>query len=393
MAARVLIVDGSDTDRATLVSLLAGAGCDIDQAPDGIEGFESVLAQPYDLVVADARLDRLDTPELIAKLRGHGVKTPVLVLTSVTKAATLGALNKAGIAAYVHKALPPAEIRKKILALLPGVSSGVPETSSGVPETAAAESSARLATAAGGVLMIDGAAVEHQRLRALLPPAVTIDACKTFNEALARARSGRYRMVLVDSDAAVLNLGGLIAQTHVLQPEAVVVASATLGKHDDRSARAAMKTSLESMGFDDVVFKPFVAAEIALLAQWYCTSWEALVTINDDLIEVSRLRCRKDQRERYLHELTTRLEAAFGPLSNACFDRAILDLTRVEILSGAEVAELLSRLEAASRALGVSLLVAVGPAVGAGLKEFQDSFHGEEFRWFSSAAEARASLA
>lgn len=390
MAQRVLIVDGSDTDRATVATLLADLGCELDQAPDGLEAFESVLAQPYDLVVADARLDRLDTPDLITKLRAHGVKTPVLVLTSVTKAATLGALNKAGIAAYVHKALPPAEIRKKILALLPGVSPGAPETSSGVPETSAAEPSAGLAAAAGTVLLIDGSAIEHQRLRGLLPAAVAIDVCKTFNEGLAHARSGHYRLLLVDADAAVLNLGGLIAQTHLLQPEAVVVAAATLGKHDERGA---IRASLEAMGFDDVVFKPFVAAEIGQLAQWYCTSWEALVTIQDDLIEVSRLRCRKDQRERYLHELTTRLEAAFGPLSNACFDRAVLDLTRVEQLSGAEAAELLSRLEAAARALGVSLLIAVGPALGAGLRQFQDSFRGDQFRWFSSAAAARASLA
>jgi DNA-binding response OmpR family regulator len=383
MAGRVLIVDGSDADRAGLVSLLADAGCEIDQAPDGIEAFESVLAQSYDLVVAEAKLDRLDTPDLITKLRGRGVKTPVLVLTTVTKAATLGVLKKLGIADYVHKALPPDAIRQKIVALLPALVSGV-------PETLAAEASMRLAAAAGSVLLIDGAEVEHQRLRGLLPPAVALDACKTFNEGLARARSGSYRMLLIDSDAAVLNLGGLIAQTHVLQPEAVVVAAATLGRHDERSA---VKSSLDALGFDDVVFKPFVAAEVALLAQWYCTRWEDLVTVNDDLIEVSRLRCRKDQRERYLHELTARLEAAFRPVSDACFDRAILDLTRVEQISAAEAVELLSRLDGAARALGVALVVAVAPAVGAGLHEFQDSFEGDQFRWYSSAAAARASLA
>jgi DNA-binding response OmpR family regulator len=379
----VLIVDGSDTDRAMVVSLLADLGWELDQAPDGVEAFESVLSQSYDLVVTDARLDRLDTPDLITKLRGRGVKTPVLVLTTVTKAATLVALKKLGIADYVHKALPPEVIRQKIVALLPAAAA-VP-----VPEAVPAESSAGLTMAAGSVLLIDGAEVEHQRLRGLLPPTVTLDACKTFNEGLARARSGRYRMLLIDSDAAVLNLGGLIAQTHVLQPEAVVVGVATLGKHDERGA---VRTALDALGFDDVVFKPFVAREVSLLAEWYCTSWDELVTVKDDLIEVSRLRCRKDQRDRYVHELGTRLEATFGPLSNACFDRAILDFTRVDQLSAAEAAELLSRLDAAARALGVSLLVAVAPALSAGLRQFQDSFSGEQFRWFPSAAAARASL-
>jgi CheY-like chemotaxis protein len=382
MPARVLIVDGSDSDRAMVVNLLAEIGCDLDQAPDGIEAFESVLSQSYDLVVAEAKLERLDTPDLIAKLRGHGVKTPVLVLTAVTKAATLGALKKAGIADYVHKALPPEVIRQKVIAHLPAISSGVVDS---LP----AEPSARLVTAAGSLLLIDGAEVEHQRLRSVLPTTVGLEVCKTFNEGFARARSGHYRMLLIDSDASVLNLGGIVAQIHVLQPEAAVVAAATLGKQDDRGA---VKSSLEGMGFDDVVFKPFVAADIARAVQCYCTSWDDLVTIKDDLIEVSRLRSRKDQRERYLHELATRLEAAFRPLSDACFDRAILDVTRVEQLSAAEMAELLSRLDRAARALGVALVVAVAPAVGAGLHEFQDSFQGDEFRWFSSAAAARASL-
>jgi DNA-binding response OmpR family regulator len=377
--ARILIVDGSETDRMTLVNLLADAGCELDQAPDGIEAFESVLAQSYDLVVAEARLDRLDTPELIAKLRGHGVKTPVLVLTSVTKSATLAALKKAGIADYVHKATPPDAIRQKIVTLLPARAAAPVEVTS--------EPSTGVAVTGGCALLIDAVEVEHQRLRALMPPAVVLDACKTFNDGLARARSGHYRALFVDSDANVLNLGGIVAQLHVLQPEAVVIGVATLGKHDERSA---VQSSLETLGFDDVIFKPFTASEIERLAQCYCTRWEDLVSVTDDLIEVSRLRCRRDQRERFLHELTTRLEATFAPLSNACFDRAILDLTRVEQISPAEAAELLARLDAAAGALGVTLAVAVSPALDAGLRGFTDSFDGQQFRWFPSAAAARA---
>ena len=383
MTARILIVDGSDTDRATLVSLLAGAGYELDQAPDGLEAFESVLAESYDLVVADARLDRLDTPELIAKLRGHGVKTPVLVGTSVTRSATLAALKKAGIADYVHKAMPPETIRQKIAALLPAGALGP-----AVP-SAVASDPPRHTTAGGSVLLIDALEVEHQRLCALLPPAVTLDACKTFNEGLARAHGGHYRMLLVDSDASVMNLGGIVAQLHLLQPEAAVVAVATLGQHDERGA---VRSSVDTLGFDDVLFKPFTGQDVSLLAQWYCTSWEDLVTVTDDLIEVSRLRCRKDQRQRFFHELNTRLEASFTPLSNACFDRAILDLTRLDQVSPAEAAELLARLDRAAGALGITLLVAVAPALGAGLHEFTDSFRGGQFRWFSSAAAARASL-
>jgi len=36
MAAKVLIVDGSEVDRNRLAQLLADAGCELDDAPDGI---------------------------------------------------------------------------------------------------------------------------------------------------------------------------------------------------------------------------------------------------------------------------------------------------------------------------------------------------------------------
>jgi DNA-binding response OmpR family regulator len=379
MAPKLLIVDGSEADRASLAARLADAGLELDDAPDGIEAFEKLLAVSYDLVVTEAKLDRLDGPDLIAKLRAHGVKTPVLVLTSVTKAATLAALKKLGIVDYVHKAVAPEAVRQKILAALPGADP-VPVT----PEITGA-----IAAVAGVVLIADANEGEHQRLRALFPASLPIDGTKTFNDALARARHGAYRLILLDADASVLNLGGIVAQLHVLQPEAAVVGAATLGKHDERTAVA---ESLGSLGFDDVAFKPFSAEDLALLVDRYCTGWDQLVTVKEDLIEVSRLRCRRDHLQRYLHELTARSEAALSGLSDACFDRAIFDLTRAEHLDVTAAAELLARLERAARTLGIALLVAVPPAVAAGLHAFQESFAGDSFRWFSSAAEARASL-
>ena len=120
--------------------------------------------------------------------------------------------------------------------------------------------------------------------------------------------------------------------------------------------------------------------------------FDELAVLTEDLIEVSRLRCRRDHHNRYLHELAMRSEATLRSLSDACYDRAIFDLTRVEHLAAAEAAELLARLEGAARTLGIKLVVAVPPAVGAGLHAFQESFAGDHFRWFSSAAAARAAL-
>jgi len=392
MSARVLIVDGNDAARAAVAGLLGDVACEVDQAPDGVEAFESLLALPYDLVVAEATLARLDTPDLIAKLRGHGVKTPVLILTAVTKAATLGVLMKAGIAEYVSRALPPDAIRGKLLAHLPAAAIAAPAPEPG--STAAAPVgdavARRAAPVSGSALLVDAVEVEHQRLRALLPAAVALDACKTFNDGLGRARTGRYGMLLLDTDGAVLNLSALVVQTRKLQPEAAIVAIVTLGKYDERNA---VTTSLEGLGFDEVVFKPFAPEVVALLAERYCTSWDDLVTIQDDVVEVSRLRYRRADRDRYRTELATRIEAALRAQSDACFDHVVLDLTCAEQLAPNDAAELIARVDGAGRALGITLFVAVAPGLAADLRGFEESFRGTQFRWFASTAEARAAAA
>jgi two-component system, chemotaxis family, chemotaxis protein CheY len=382
MTPRVLIVDGSETERSAVATLLAGAGYELDDAPDGIEAFEKLLALSYDLVVTEAKLDRLDSPDLIAKLRAHGVKTPVLVLSAVTKGATVAALIKLGIAAYVHKATPPEQIRQRIAAALPGRSA--------VASSAAARASDGTApSTGGGVLLVDAIEAEHHRLRALVPPSIPIDGCKTFNEALARARGGHYRLILLDADASVLNLGGVVVQLHVLQPEAAVIAAATLGQHGERGT---VIEAHDVLGFDDVVFKPLAQDDVSLLVDRHCTTWKDLVGVKDDLIEVSRMSCRRDEQQRYRHELETRIESALSALSDACFDRAILDLTRVEVLAASDAAELLVRSKNTASVLGIKLVVAVPPALSDGLRAFQESFAGDRFRWFSSAVDARASL-
>lgn len=47
MTPRVLIVDGNEADRATLVGMLDGGGYELDEAPDGIEAFEKLLAPTW----------------------------------------------------------------------------------------------------------------------------------------------------------------------------------------------------------------------------------------------------------------------------------------------------------------------------------------------------------
>ena len=373
---RVLIIDGDEPDRTRVARALEAAGHEVAEAPDGVEAFETLLAWPCDLIVSEAELARLPLPELIAKLRSRGLEPKVVAFTGVTRAAAMSALMKLGIAAYLPKSSALAPLCQKIADLL------APATDAAVSAPAPAPPAAT-----GTVLLIDGAEDEHQRLRALFPAATGIEACPTIKEGLARARNGAHRLVLLDSDAAVVNLGGLVAQLHLLLPEAAVVAIAKVAKG---SSEASVVRSAEELGFDDVLCRPFAPEKIALLDEHYCTSWDALVAIDGDLIQVSRLRRRADQRERYLKELSTRLEAALQPLSEACFEHAFVDLTRASrLLQATDAIPLIASLERAAAALGISVLVALPAALAADLRGNDESLDQRGFRWFTSVAAAR----
>lgn len=371
---RVLIIDADATDRAATARALAASGHEVEEAPDGVEAFESLLAVPCDAIVAEVELPRLSLADLLGKLRGRGLQVPVIVFSGVTRASAVAALLKLGVA-YLPKA-SPAALPGKLAELLRPVAAEAPAPAAN--------------DATAGILMVDAAEEEHERLRRLCPPSIRVDACTGIKEGLVRGRHGHYRMVLLDADAAVVNLGGVVAQMQVLQKEAALVAIAKIKNGSDE---AEVARGAAELGFDDVLVRPFPPQAVARLCEHYCAPWEKLVVQRDDLIEVSRLRCRPDQRERYLQALATGLEGALGPLSEACYEQAVIDLTGASrLLLVPDAAALITQVERAARALGVSLLVALPPALAAGMRGIDESLDKQGFRWFTSVQEARANL-
>ena len=58
--ARVLVVDDSSLVRLYYRSALEKAGFEVEQAINGIEAMEKVLSQPFDLVIVDVNMPRMD---------------------------------------------------------------------------------------------------------------------------------------------------------------------------------------------------------------------------------------------------------------------------------------------------------------------------------------------
>ncbi|MBL9015255.1 MAG: response regulator transcription factor [Myxococcales bacterium] len=79
---RILVVEDEPSLREGIVDLLKADGHDITAVGDGVAGVETGLRDPFDLVVLDLMLPRLDGMEVCRRLRAARPGTPILMLTA-----------------------------------------------------------------------------------------------------------------------------------------------------------------------------------------------------------------------------------------------------------------------------------------------------------------------
>ncbi len=116
---RVLIIE----DEARLAenvarSLRESAGYAVDVSLDGEDGAFMAESNPYDLVVLDLMLPKLDGLAVLQRLRSGGSAVPVLVLTARDEKESIVALLNAGADDYVAKPFDLGELLARAKALI-----------------------------------------------------------------------------------------------------------------------------------------------------------------------------------------------------------------------------------------------------------------------------------
>jgi DNA-binding response OmpR family regulator len=99
-------------------SLREGAGYAVDVAPDGEEGAFMAESNPYDLVILDLMLPKLDGLSVLQRMRRQGSAAPVLVLTARDEKESVVALLNAGADDYISKPFDLGELMARAKALI-----------------------------------------------------------------------------------------------------------------------------------------------------------------------------------------------------------------------------------------------------------------------------------
>jgi len=103
---RILVVDDSALVRLYYRDTLEKSGFEVEQAINGIEAMEKVLARPFDLVIVDVNMPRMDGFSFLRTLRRSAAEVatlPALVITTEAGEQDAEAARAAGANFYLIK--------------------------------------------------------------------------------------------------------------------------------------------------------------------------------------------------------------------------------------------------------------------------------------------------
>ena len=101
----ILVVDDDKTHRIMLKTMLKQWGWQIEEADDGTTAIEAVLRTPFDAILMDVRMTRLDGIEALRRIHAYNPAIPVVIMTAYSSVNAAVEAIKIGAHDYLTKPL------------------------------------------------------------------------------------------------------------------------------------------------------------------------------------------------------------------------------------------------------------------------------------------------
>ncbi len=101
--AHILIVDDEERMRHLLSIMLTRKGHRVDQAGDGVEALEMIESTPFDMVITDIKMPRMDGTILLEKVMEMDLPCPVVFITAFATVESAVEAMRKGAADYITK--------------------------------------------------------------------------------------------------------------------------------------------------------------------------------------------------------------------------------------------------------------------------------------------------
>jgi two-component system chemotaxis response regulator CheY len=114
MTASILTVDDSPSLRMAIRIALTGAGYDVTEAGDGVEGLNAANSAKFDMIITDLNMPNMDGLTMIRELRKDPAQcgTPIIFLTTESDDAMKQQAKAAGATGWLVKPFVPEQLVK-----------------------------------------------------------------------------------------------------------------------------------------------------------------------------------------------------------------------------------------------------------------------------------------
>jgi two-component system chemotaxis response regulator CheY len=105
---KILVIDDSETIRQQVKQALAGTGCEIIEAVDGIDGLDKLRTiVDLELALCDVNMPRMNGLDMLAEMQRTGPKIPILMLTTEGQPSLIRRAREAGAKGWIVKPFKP----------------------------------------------------------------------------------------------------------------------------------------------------------------------------------------------------------------------------------------------------------------------------------------------
>lgn len=105
-AFHVLVADDSREIREMLFEALSSIDCTVTCVEDGLEALASLEAGPYDLLITDNHMPRLNGLALLRRIQNFACRLPTILITGQSSPDVIEEAKRAGVTFVVPKPFP-----------------------------------------------------------------------------------------------------------------------------------------------------------------------------------------------------------------------------------------------------------------------------------------------
>lgn len=115
---RILVIDGNANDRQNTAQTLLADRMKLELAEEGSEGIDLAKLYDFDLITMDLQLPDMSGFDVIRRIRAAGIKTPILILSTMSLVSDIVKALGLGADDYMTKPFDPLELVARITALV-----------------------------------------------------------------------------------------------------------------------------------------------------------------------------------------------------------------------------------------------------------------------------------